>query len=103
MMQNQNKADLSDFRIFETNEFTKHLKKLSKQETVFVQNKLKNYVYPQLKTEPFRGKNIKKLLGYTPNTWRYRIGKFRIFYIVDNKEKIISILTIDNRKDIYKK
>ncbi len=99
-MQNQDKADLSDFRIFETNEFIKHLKKLPKQDANFLHKKLMDYVYPQLRTEPFRGKNIKKLLGYTPNTWRYRIGKFRIFYIVDNKEKIISIFTIDNRKYI---
>jgi len=59
-------------------------------------------VYPQIKEEPFWGNNIKKLQGYDPNTWRYRIGKFRLFYIVDQEDRIIYILTIDDRKDSYK-
>ncbi|KAF1080158.1 MAG: hypothetical protein GQF41_3625 [Candidatus Rifleibacterium amylolyticum] len=32
----------------------------------------------------------------------YRIGKFRIFYSIDEKLKIVSILTIDFRKNAYK-
>ena len=74
----------------------------SQRFATFLQKKLDDYVYPQIKSEPFWGKNIKKLQGYSPDTWRYRIGKFRLFYIVDKKEKIIFIITIDNRKDAYK-
>jgi len=39
--------------------------------------------------------------GYVPDTWRYRIGNFRIFYTSDQEEGIIYILTIDHRKDAY--
>ena len=42
--------------------------------------KLTKYVYPQLRKNPFFGTNIKKLKGYDPATWRYRIGKFRVFF-----------------------
>jgi len=58
-------------------------------------------IYPQLKEEPHYGNNIKKLVGYKPEIWRYRIGKFRLFYVIDENEKIIYILSIDLRKDAY--
>lgn len=93
---------MSDYRIFETDEFTKTLKKLSKINISFVQKKLTGYVYPQIKKEPCFGKNIKKLKDYDPDTWRYRLGKFRLFYTVDHEDKIIYILTIDFRKDAYR-
>ena len=93
---------MSKYRIFETDEFTKALKKLSKTNISFIQKKLTGYVYPQIKNEPCFGKNIKKLKDYDPDTWRYRLGKFRLFYTVDHEEKIIYILTIDFRKDAYR-
>jgi len=91
---------LNNYRIFETDffadkltEFTKQYKNLSL--------KLKNYVYPQLKENPHFGKNIKKLKDYTPDTWRYRIGKFRFFYEVHGKDKIVFMINVDWRKDSY--
>ena len=102
-MQKPDEVDLSDFRIFETDEFAKQLKKLSSRDAAFLRKKLDSYVYPQIRTEPFRGNNIKKLQGYSPDTWRYRIGMFRLFYIIDQKKRIIFILTVDDRKDAYKK
>ena len=92
----------SDFRIFETEEFSKKINKLPGNTSDFIQNKLSDYVYPQLRTDPFFGRNIKKLKGYEPPTWRYRIGRFRVFYIVDQEERIVSILSIDDRRDAYK-
>ncbi len=93
---------MSNYRIFETDEFTKALKKLSKTNTSFIQKKLTGYVYPQIRNEPCFGKNIKKLKDYSSDTWRYRLGKFRLFYTVDHEERIIYVLTIDFRKDAYR-
>ena len=93
---------MPDFRIFETEEFSRKFKKLSSIDARFLRRKFDSFVYPQLKSEPFWGKNIKKLRGYDPDTWRYRIGKFRLFYIVDQVEHVVYILTIDDRKDAYK-
>ena len=101
-MQKPSEVALSDLRIFETDEFLKRLKKLSSHDAAFLRKKLDSFVYPQIKTEPFWGNNIKKLHGYTPDTWRYRIGKFRLFYIVDQEEQVVYILTIDDRKDAFK-
>jgi len=93
---------LSKYRIFETDEFCKRLEKLPKRDGTFVQKKLKSFVYPQIKEEPFYGNNIKKLRGYNPDTWRYRIGRYRLFYCVDEEDAVIYILTIDQRKDAYR-
>ncbi len=93
---------MSNFRIFETDEFAKQLKKLTSRDAAFLRKKLDGYVYPQIKAEPFWGNNIKKLQSYSPDTWRYRIGKFRLFYIIDQEDKIVFILTIDDRKDAYR-
>ena len=101
-MQRRSEADLSEFRIFETDEFLKRLKKLASRDAAFLRHKLDSFVYPQLKAEPFWGNNIKKLQGYTPETWRYRIGKFRVFYIEDQEEQILYVLTVDDRKDAYR-
>ena len=101
-MRKPSEVALSDFRIFETDAFLKSLQKLSSRDAAFLRKKLDSFVYPQIKVEPFWGNNIKKLRGYSPDTWRYRIGKFRLFYIADQEEQVVYILTIDNRKDVYK-
>ncbi len=93
---------MNKYRVFETDEFLKRIEKLDPQNKIFIKNKLASYVYPQIKVEPFFGKNIKKLKEYVPETWRYRIGRFRIFYTLDQEEKIIYMLTIDHRKNVYR-
>jgi len=80
---------LPNYEIFETDEFLKKINKLANQKKSFIEKKLLQYIYPQLKEEPHYGNNIKKLVGYKPETWRYRIGKFRLFYVIDENEKII--------------
>ena len=101
-MQNQAADDSSDFRIFETEAFQKNLGKLPAHELRFVQRKLAEYVYPRLRVDPSLGPNIKKLRGYRPDTWRYRIGRFRVFFIVDQESRIVSVLSIDDRRDAYR-
>jgi len=93
---------LNKYRVFETDEFLKRIEKLDPLNKSFIKKKLTSYIYPQIKLEPFFGRNIKKLKGYVPDTWRYRIGKFRIFYTIDQEEEIIYILTIDHRRDAYR-
>lgn len=89
-----------EFRVFETEEFKKALARLGPPR--FLPNKLKAYVYPQLRQGPYFGPNIRKLQGYTPRTWRYRIGPYRLFYSVDEDDKIVFMLTVDDRKDAYR-
>jgi mRNA interferase RelE/StbE len=92
----------SEFRIFETDEFQKRQKKLPVHVARFVRSKLSEPVYPQLRQNPFLGPHIRKLKGYEPDTWRYRIGRFRVFYTVDQDTRIVAMLTIDDRRDAYR-
>ncbi len=101
-MLKKERDNLPDFRIFETDEFLKRLGKLTPNETEFLRKKLIEYVYPQLRCEPYYGRNIKKLRNYSPDTWRYRIGSYRIFYIVSSDKKIVYLLTLDSRKNAYR-
>lgn len=101
-MRKQGADASSEFRVFETDEFQKKLGKFPLTESRLVQRKLAEYVYPQLRKDPFFGLNIKKLKGYQPETWRYRIGRFRVFFIIDQAERIVSLLSVDNRRDAYR-
>ena len=93
---------MPEYRIFETEEFQRTLRKLSARERDTIRGKLTNYAYPRLREQPYFGPNIRKLRGYTPDTRRYRIGRYRIFYVVDQAELVVYLLTVEARKDAYK-
>ncbi len=76
--------------------------KMEKRDFKLLYSKILNYVYPQLKKNPFFGQNIKKLKGEFEGIYRYRIGKFRLFYTVESEEVIVFIINIEKRKDSYK-
>ena len=90
---------MSEYRLFETADFKKANKALAQRRGRSLEQKLTAYVYPQLRQEPHYGPNIKRLLGYDPSTWRYRIGEYRIFYLIDEKAQIAYILAINDRKE----
>lgn len=90
-----------NFRIFETNRFLKDIKQDFSGQQERLKSKLTTYVYPQLRQNPYFGKNIKKLIGYRPDTWRYRIGNWRFFYEIDDQKKLIFMTAADNRQSAY--
>jgi len=92
---------LNKFKIFETNQFIQDLEGDFGGRQKWIYQKLHHYVYPQLKDNPYFGKNIKKLINYQPETWRYRIGNYRFFYKIDDKEKIVYMIAVDNRQNAY--
>lgn len=91
------------YELFETDEFFRSIEKLQKRDKVLIQNKLKEYVYPQIKSEPHFGIKIKKLKGYSPNTWRYRIGNYRVFYTIDENDQLVLLLIVESRDKAYRK
>ena len=92
---------MNKFKIFETSQFLKDLQHDFSGQQERIKRKLTAYVYPQLRENPYFGKNIKKLRDYKPQTWRYRIGNWRFFYTIDEHKKLISMLTIDSRESAY--
>jgi len=92
---------LSKYRIFETEQFQKDLRRFGSFGQPKVAQKLRDYVYPQLREHPHFGPNIKKLKGFDPDTWRYRIGAYRFFYEIDDEEKIVFMLAASHRSVAY--
>jgi len=92
---------LNKFRIFETDQFLKGLEQDFGGQQEGIKIKLLNYVYPQLKQNPYFGKNIKKLVKYKPDNWRYRVSSYRYFYEIDNQNKIVFMISADNRQNAY--
>jgi len=51
---------------------------------------------------PRSGFDVKPMEGYPGNTYRLRIGKYRVLYAVDNDNKKVRITTVQHRGDAYK-
>ena len=92
---------MDNFRIFETEEFQKDIEVEFIGQQGRIRKKLLVYAYPQLRQQPYFGKNIKRLVDSTPETWRYRIGPYRFFYTIDDHKKIVFMVSADNRADAY--
>ena len=65
-------------------------------------SRLRRYVYPQLRTNPFYGPNIKKLKGKYSHYYRYRVGDYRSFYFVDGVHVCVVVVTLRHRRDAYR-
>ena len=87
------------FKIGETETF---IKRTEKREFRKIYVKIREYIYPQLRNNPYFGPNIKKLKGEYSGLYQYGIGNYRLFYEISKDEVIIYILEIENRKDAYK-
>ena len=88
---------LSDFQIAETKIF----EKVKKQIDIKLYTKIKKIVYPQLRLNPFYGNNIKKLKGEFEGYYRYRIGNYRLFYLIENEKVLVAIVDFKHRQNAY--
>ena len=89
---------LFDFQVAETRTFEKLKNKMDSKLYI----KIRDIVYPQLKSNPFYGSNIKKLKGEFEGYYRYRIGNYRLFYLIDNEQVLVVIVDLKHRQNAYK-
>ncbi|MDX1417011.1 MAG: type II toxin-antitoxin system RelE/ParE family toxin [Candidatus Promineifilaceae bacterium] len=87
-----------DFKIAETKTFAKTKKKINQK----LYQKINDVVYPQLRNNPYFGANIKKLKGEFEGVYRYRIGNYRLFYLIVDQQVIVFVIDLKHRKDAYK-
>jgi mRNA interferase RelE/StbE len=92
---------LTEYRIFETDQFRDDLASRLGPYREKIIAKLRNEAYPELRRQPHVGRNIKKLRGFKPETWRYRIGMYRFFFTIDDSQKIVFMLAADTRQQSY--
>jgi len=94
-------AVLPKFKVFETDQFISDIENLPKNIKGKLFTKIQKLVYFQIAENPYYGGNIKKLKDYSPETWRFRFGNYRMFYEIDYAERIIFIIALKQRKDAY--
>ena len=93
---------MTEFRIFETERFQKDLGERLGSRAGKTAAKLKSHIYPQLRRQPYFGKNIRKLRDYKPETWRYRVEDYRFFYEIDEEKKIVFMISAGLRSEAYR-
>lgn len=91
----------SGYRIYETPQFQEDLQEIARAGRSGVVEKLRQVVYPQLRAHPHYGPHVRKLKGYSPETWRYRIGAWRFFYQVDDDERSVFMTAAFHRGSAY--
>lgn len=89
------------YRIAETEEFQRVLRKNKSLESVY--RRVVEIVYPRLRREPHFGPNIKRLKGELSSFYRYRVGDYRLFYTIDENEVIVVVVDLRSRQSAYRK
>jgi mRNA interferase RelE/StbE len=87
------------FKIAETKTYQKEI---AKPRYKGIYSKIVDYVYPMLRENPFFGPNIKRLKGSYSDFYRFRVGRYRIFYTVIQETITVYIVNIEHRKDAYR-
>jgi len=95
---NEGNTLLFEFSIAESKKFEKRKKKIDPA----LYAKIKNIVYPQLRKNPYFGANIKKLKGDLTEYYRFGIGNYRLFYLIEENKVIVVAVDIQHRQNAYK-
>ena len=90
-------TQLSKYQIAETKTFLKLKDAIDKK----FYAKIENFVYPQLRANPYYGVNIKKLKGKLEGYYRYRVGNYRLFYLIEDDKLIIAVVDFKHRQQQY--
>jgi len=59
-------------------------------------------LYPVLRATPRQVPSAACLRDWEPPTWRIRLGSWRLFYEIDDEQRIVSLTAADHRKDAYR-
>ena len=91
----------NSYAIVETESFQKTLAKNKSLASLY--RKIHDIVYPALRREPHFGPNIKRLKGEFNDFYRYRVGDYRLFYTINEKEVIVIVADLRSRQHAYRK
>lgn len=83
------------YKVAYLNSVEEDLKKLDKATARKILNRIETYLAcdPRELGKPIKG----EFQGY----WRYRWGNYRVIYKISEREILILVLRISNRKDVY--
>ena len=90
---------MSKYQIAETKTFLKAKATIDKKLYV----KIENFIYPQLRENPHYGTNIKKLKGKLEGYYKYKVGNYRLFYLIEDQKLIAVVVDFRHRQQTYYK
>jgi len=61
-----------------------------------------NRCFDQLRRNPHRHPNIKRLKGPLVGHWRYHVSDWRVVYRVDKDRRIVTVVLIAHRSKVYR-
>ncbi len=85
-----------------TIEYSETARKLLKKLDKNIAKKILDYMDERILGSEDPRNSGKALTGPLSNLWRYRVGDFRIICDIQDKRLRILVLTLGNRKDIYR-
>jgi mRNA interferase RelE/StbE len=57
--------------------------------------------FQQLRVDPYRHNNIKRLTGQFAGLFRFRVGDWRVIYRVNDSARRVVVIDIGNRREVY--
>ena len=57
--------------------------------------------FEMLEDEPHRHPNVKPLKGSFSGSYRYRVGDYRVVYRIDDEDRLVIVLIILHRSEVY--
>ena len=57
--------------------------------------------FAALEKDPRGGNNVKPLKGKFSGAYRYRVGDFRVVYMINDAVATVFVITVADRKDVY--
>jgi mRNA interferase RelE/StbE len=93
---------LPEYRIFETRTFRKDLDRLGPAAARRIRSTLEARVYPILRRTPRAVPSAARLRDWEPPSWRIRVGNWRIFFEIDDADRIIFLTAAAHRKEAYR-
>jgi len=95
-------ADSSEYRLLETPGFRRDLERLGPAPSRRIRAALVSRLYPVLRATPRQVPSAARLRDWEPPTWRIRLGSWRLFYEIDDEQRIVTLTAADHRKDAYR-
>ena len=88
---------MHEYRIFETDQFARDLKRIARAGHPDLVRKLQTVVYPPLRRHPHVGPHIRTLNHDAPDTWRCRLGAWRFFSEIAEDDRTVFMITAAHR------
>ena len=88
---------MDTYKLFLSDTAEKVLRKIQAKEPVLYKRVV--VAFDDLERDPFQGKSLK---GELKGRYSYRVGDYRILYMIRRHELIVYVIDMGHRRDVYR-